>query len=173
MVGHMSVTASLVIGADGSTSLQGSSAGITSPEDRHNFLARRRQSDVIIIGGVTARHEGYRRTPAPLIVLSHTYPEIVGVNPNAYWWNLAPLEAIKRATTEFGSSIFIEGGASMIQELLSVGAISQLDLSITAASGGENRVVLSELLLNFNKITKSELNGTIFYSCTDPIRLQK
>lgn len=169
----MSVTASLVIGADGSTSLQGSSAGITSPEDQDQFLARRRQSDVIIIGGVTARHEGYRRTPVPLIVLSHTYPEIVGVNPNAFWWNLAPVEAIRRATTEFGSTIFIEGGASMIQELLAVGAISELYLNSTPATGGENRVVLSELLLKFNKVTKSELNGTIFYSCTDPIKLQK
>ena len=173
MVEHMSVRASLVIGADGSTSLQGSSEGITSPEDRDQFLAKRRQSDVIIIGGETARHEGYRKTPVPLIVLSHTSPETIGVNPKAHWWNLSPVEAIRRAETDFGSNIFIEGGASMIQELLAVGAISQLDLSITPARGGENRVVLSELLAYFNKITKSELNETIFYRCTDPITLQK
>ncbi len=169
----MSVSATLVIGADGSTSLFGSSDGITSPEDREQFLARRRTSDVIIIGGKTARHERYRRTPVPLIVLSHTYPEIVGENPKAHWWNLSPTEAIGRASMEFGPSVFIEGGASMIQELLSVGAISHFDLSITPAHSGENRVDLSELLSHFKKITKTERNGTLFYSCTEPITLQK
>ena len=173
MVAPMSVTATLVIGADGSSSLLGSSEGITSPEDRRQFLARRRQSDVILIGGKTALHERYRRTPVPLVVISHTYPAVVGQNPLAHWWNLSPTEAIKRASEEFGPSVFIEGGATMLRELLSIGAIMQFDLSITPATGGENRVDASELLSHFKRITRSEVNGTIFYRCTDPITLQK
>ncbi|MBI3429519.1 MAG: dihydrofolate reductase family protein [Actinobacteria bacterium] len=169
----MGVRATLVMGADGSTSFLGSSDGITSPEDRQQFLARRRQSDVIIIGGNTARYERYRWTPVPLIIISHTYPEMAGQNPKAQWWNLSPVEAIARASKEFGPSVFVEGGASMIQELLSVGAISHLDLSITPARGGENRVDSSSLLAHFKEITKTERNGTIFYSCMEPVTLQK
>ena len=169
----MSVTATLVLGADGSSSLLGSSEGISSPEDRRQFLARRLQGDVIIIGGKTALHERYQQTPAPLVVLSHTYPEIVGQNPLAHWWNLSPAEAIKRASEEFGPSVFIEGGATMIQGLLSIGAITEFDLSITPVTGGENRVSPSELLSHFKTVIKSEVNGTIFYRCTDPITLQK
>lgn len=165
----MSVYATLVMGADGSTSLLGNSDGITSPQDRQRFLTNRRKSDVILVGGNTARHERYRRTPVPLVIISHTHPDIVGENPRAHWWNLSPLEAVKKASSDFGSSVFVEGGISMIRELLDAGAIDQFDLSITPTTGGENREDPSVLLAHFKKVVKSELGGTTFYSCTEPI----
>lgn len=168
-VGFMNVYATLVMGRDGSTSLEGSSAGVTTAADRAQFLARRRQSDVIIIGGNTARNERYRRTPVPLVVLSHSYPEIVGENPRAHWWNLSPVEAVRKAEREFGPSIFIEGGVSMIGQLLSLGLISQLNLSVTPMSGGENRADLTELLSYFTVVEQNEKGDTIFYSCTKPL----
>ena len=165
----MSVHATLVMGRDGSTSFLGNSDGVTTPEDRTQFLATRRQSDVIIIGGNTARHERYRRTPVPLVILSHSYPEIIGENPKAHWWNLSPLEAVRKAEKEFGPSIFIEGGVSMIRQLLSLGLISQLNLSVTPMSGGENRTDLTELLSYFKVVEQNEKGDTVFYSCTKPI----
>lgn len=68
----MSVVATLVVGSDGSTSKESRSAGISSPEDRQAFLKRRREVDVIIVGGNTARHEPYNRTPVPLVVISRS-----------------------------------------------------------------------------------------------------
>ena len=68
----MSVVATLVVGSDGSTSKESRSAGISSPEDRKAFLQRRREVDVIIVGGNTARHEPYNRTPVPLVVISRS-----------------------------------------------------------------------------------------------------
>lgn len=165
----MSVRATLVMGTDGSTSFLGSSEGVTTPEDRAAFLASRRQSDVIIVGGNTARHERYRRTPVPLVILSHSYPQVVGENPRAHWWKLSPVEALRRAEEEFGPAIFIEGGVSMIRQLLSVGEISHLDISVTPMTGGENRIDLAELLGHFTVVTQKTLNGTIFYSCSEPI----
>jgi dihydrofolate reductase len=167
----MNVRATLVIGADGSTSFLGSSDGVTSPADRARFLATRRQGDVIIIGGNTARHERYRRTPVPLVVLSHTYPEIVAENPKAHWWNLSPSEAVRKAKEEFGPSIYIEGGVAMIHQLLPLGLISRLDLSVTPMSGGENRTDLAELLSYFNAVEQNNEDDTIFYSCTQPMQL--
>lgn len=168
-VGAMSVHATLVMGTDGSTSFLGNSDGVTSPEDRAQFLATRRQSDVIIVGGNTARHDRYLRTPVPLVVLSRSYPEILGTNPRALWWNLSPSEAVRKAEKEFGPAIFIEGGVSMIEELLSLGLISQLNLSVTPMSGGENRADLTQLLGYFNVVAQKVQNGTSFYSCTEPI----
>ncbi|MDP1720396.1 MAG: hypothetical protein Q8L08_05285 [Candidatus Nanopelagicaceae bacterium] len=167
----MSVHATLVMGADGSTSLLGTSDGVATPADRAQFLAARRQSDVIIVGGNTARHERYRRTPVPLVVLSRSYPEIVGENPKAHWWNLSPIEAVRKAEKEFGPLIFIEAGVSMIRQLLSLGLISQLDLSVTQMTGGENRADLTELLSHFTVVEQNERGDTIFYSCTKPIYL--
>lgn len=165
----MSVHATLVMGTDGSTSFLGNSDGVTSPEDRAQFLAARRESDVIIVGGNTARHDRYLRTPVPLVVLSRSCPEILGANPRALWWNLSPAEAVRKAEKEFGPSIFIEGGISMINQLLSRGLISQLNLSVTPMSGGENRADLAQLLGHFNAVSQKVHNGTSFYSCTDPI----
>lgn len=165
----MSVHATLVMGTDGSTSFLGSSDGVTSPEDRAQFLATRRQSDVIIIGGNTARHDRYRRTPVPLVILSHSYPEIIRENPRAHWWNLSPIEAVRKAEKEFGASILIEAGVSMIRQLLSLGVISQLSVSVTPMSGGENRADLTELLSYFTVVELNQKNDTIFYSCTEPI----
>lgn len=165
----MSVHATLVMGTDGSTSFLGDSDGVTTPEDRAQFLAARRQSDVIIVGGNTARHDRYLRTPVPLVILSHSYPEILGRNPRAYWWNLSPAEAVRKAEKEFGPAIFIEGGLSMVNQLLSLGLISQLNLSVTPMSGGENRADLSELLSYFTVVEQNEKGDTLFYTCTKPI----
>lgn len=158
----------LVMGIDGSTSLHGNSEGVTSPADRAQFLRTRRQGDVIIIGGKTALVESYRRTPLPLVVLSHSLPAVVSQNPQAHWWNLSPLAAINRAEKEFGPSIIIEGGISLIRQLLSARTITRLDLSVTPISGGENRIELNELLSHFKLVVEKSIDGTLFYSCTEP-----
>ena len=169
----MAVIASLVLGVDGSSSLMGSSDAITTPIDRERFLTRRRLSDAILIGGNTARNERYQRTPVPLIILSRTRPALLDQNPLAHWWHLSPLEAVVRAEQEFGSTISIEGGIALISELLDVGAISQLNLSITPNIGGEDRVDYPELLSHFEKVERNQADGTVFYTCTMPLMPQK
>lgn len=163
----MATVATLVLGVDGSTSLGGSSDGITSAVDRARFLARRRTSDCLIIGGNTARSERYQKTPVPLVILSRSLPDLISKNPLAHWWNLPPAEAVLRARAQFGIEILIEGGISIITELLDLGAIDQLELSVTQVSGGENRIEISELLRHFSHInkTRNQPEGTTFYSC--------
>ena len=160
----MSVVATLVVGSDGSTSKESRSAGVSSPEDRKAFLQRRREVDVIIVGGNTARHEPYNRTPVPLVVISRSLVNPVQGNHLALFWNCSPMTAVEKARALFGEKILIEGGISMINELITNKAIDQLELSVTPATGGEDTIDINHLLSNFSTINKRVESGTVFYS---------
>lgn len=160
----MSVVATLVVGSDGSTSKESRSAGISSPEDRKAFLQRRREVDVIIVGGNTARQEPYNRTPVPLVVISRSLVNPVQGNHLALFWNCSPGTAVEKARALFGEKILIEGGISMINELISLKLIDRLELSVTPATGGEEKVNIKELLSNFSQVSQREEAGTLFYS---------
>ena len=160
----MSVVATLVVGSDGSTSKESRSAGVSSPEDRKAFLQRRREVDVIIVGGNTARHEPYNRTPVPLVVISRSLVNPVQGNHLALFWNCSPMTAIEKARALFGEKILLEGGISMINELIANKAIDQLELSVTPATGGEDTIDINHLLSHFSTINKRVESGTVFYS---------
>lgn len=160
----MGVVATLVVGSDGSTSKEHRSAEVSSAEDRKAFLQRRRQVDVIIVGGNTARHEPYNRTPVPLVVISRSLVNPVQGNHLAHFWNCSPALAVSRARALFGDKILIEGGVSMINELLESKLIDHLELSVTPFSGGSDKVDIDQLLSHFSKISKTEESGTVFYS---------
>ena len=160
----MSIVATLVVGSDGSTSKESRSAGVSSVADRQVFLQRRREVDCIIIGGNTARHEPYNRTPVPLVVISRSLVNPVRGNHLALLWNCSPEQAVKKARIQFGDKILIEGGISMINELIDHGVIDQLELSVTPASGGDERIDWKELLARFSHCTSREVEGTTFYS---------
>ena len=160
----MSIVATLVVGSDGSTSKESRSAGVSSVADRQVFLQRRREVDCIIIGGNTARHEPYNRTPVPLVVISRSLVNPVQGNHLALLWNCSPEQAVEKARRQFGNKILIEGGITMINELIEHGAIDQLELSVTPASGGDERIDWKELLAKFSHCTSREIEGTTFYS---------
>ena len=160
----MSIVATLVVGSDGSTSKESRSAGVSSVADRQVFLQRRREVDCIIIGGNTARHEPYNRTPVPLVVISRSLVNPVQGNHLALLWNCSPVQAVEKARIQFGDKILIEGGISMINELIDHGVIDQLELSVTPASGGDERIDWKELLARFSHCTSREVEGTTFYS---------
>lgn len=160
----MSIVATLVVGADGSTSKESRSAGVSSPHDRQQFLQRRREVDCIIVGGNTARHEPYNRTPVPLVVISRSLVNPVQGNHLALFWNCSPVQAVEKARKLFGEKILIEGGISMINELIEQKVIDRLELSVTPATGGEDKIDWKELLNNFNTCDSHEVEGTTFYT---------
>ncbi len=162
-VAYMSVIASMVVGSDGSTSKDSKSAGVSSPADRRSFLARRRNVDCIIIGGNTARNEPYNQTPVPLVVLSRSLVNPVMGNHLALMWNASPAEAVERAARKFGSNILIEGGYSMISELLDSNLLTGLELSVTPESGGEGIIDWKSLVARFDSYKITEEDETLFY----------
>lgn len=173
-VGQVSVVAFIVLGSDGSSSLDGTSTALSTPADRRVFLKSRRAFDCILIGGKTARSDSYLRTPVPLVIVSHSRPSVLDQNPHAHWWNCSPGEALLRAQTEFGPRIAIEGGISFLTNLLEKGLVDELRLSITPRSGGENKINSAQLLDQFQDISVTKLDDTIFYICSAPkVRIQK
>lgn len=161
----MLVVATLVVGSDGSATIDAKSKGISSSADRKKFLQRRRKMDCIIIGGNTARNEPYQKSPIPVIVLSRKSANPLAGNPLACLWNSSPTNALNRALEEFGDNILIEGGPALINEFINLNLIDEFELSITQVSGGENKIDVAKVLGAFSKKEKLEIEGTIFWSC--------
>ena len=162
----MAVIATLVVGADGSTTKDGSSQGVTSGADRAHFLEHRRLADCIFIGGNTARTEPYLRTPVPVVVISRQLNNPLASNPLAHCWSLSPVAGLAKAIDIFGPRIHVEAGASMISELIAANLIDQLELSITSATGGEMRIDIDSLLGTFTTREERVIDGTRFVSAS-------
>ena len=160
----MPIIATLVVGADGSTSKNGNSAGVTTELDRTEFLQRRRRADCIIIGGNTARTEPYQRTPVPVVVLSRALVNPLSGNRLAHCWNLSPVKAVDKALETFGPRIHIEAGATVIEELVAAGRIDELELSVTAVRDGEDKLDVEKFLTHFTIIKDQSVDGTRFIS---------
>lgn len=158
----MSVFASLVVGADGSTSKNGSSSGISSGADRTTFLARRRNADFILIGGQTARTEPYHRTPVPIVVTSRSMINALADNRLAHWWNLPPVIALEKGVKKFGPNVLVEAGTQLINELIQARVLDGIYLSITSVTGGDDVIDIEALLSNFTSVQRDEIQGTLF-----------
>lgn len=158
----MPVYASLVLGADGSSSKSGSSRLLSSGADRTAFLERRRQVDFILIGGRTARSEPYLRTPVPVVVASHSMVNSLASNRLAHWWNTSPAIALERGIARFGENVLVEAGALFINQLINDELLDGIYLSITKVSDGEDKVNYEELIANFASVKKTTLDGDTF-----------
>ena len=160
----MRVLANLVLGSDGSTTLDGSSKALSSATDRKRFHELRAQASAILIGGNTARSEPYSTTPVPLAVITRSgdIPESVRGNPKAQIWELDPISAIKKAGEEFGGNILVEGGINLVQELLIANQIDELYLTLSKKSGGENVYDLSALTRDFTVESSEKIDGETF-----------
>jgi len=158
----MAVFASLVVGADGSTSKGGNSRGIASGIDRTTFLARRRSADFLLIGGATARTEPYHRTPVPVVISSRSLISALADNRSAHWWNLSPTQALARGKKLFGPNVLVESGPAIINELIANGVLDGIYLSVTSVIGGESPIDTEELLGNFQEIEQEMIDGTNF-----------
>ena len=163
----MSTVASLVVGRDGSTSKDESSNGVSSDADRKAFLTRRRKVDCILVGGNTARHEPYKQTPVPLVIISRSHINPVAGNDLSHLWNMSPAQALAKAKEKFGERILIEAGISIIVELIDQGLIDQLDLSVTPITGGDEPIDWQELLNRFAHTNLTSIDGTDFYVATN------
>ena len=144
------------MGQDGSTSKDGSSAGVSTNTDRERFLKRRREFDCIIIGGNTARNERYSFTPCPLVVISRNPSNVLISNPNAVWWNMEPKLALEKARREFGPDVLIEAGPVLLNQFLNEGLVDQIEISVTPITGGADLINLNDALRGF-EITNDEI----------------
>ena len=156
-------TANLIVGKDGSTTKSGSSIGLSTDEDRNRFKALRDRSDLILIGGNTARGEPYKRTPIPLYILTHTKVRLQPKNQLAKQFVLTPLQMIEEISTNFKNKqvspihLLIEAGPTLLQLMISQGLVDHLYLTVNLQEVGENPISISELTKGFELISSEDI----------------
>ena len=159
------VAANLVIGADGSTTFNGSSRGLSFPADRLRFHQLRAEFHAILIGGNTAKNEPYGKTPLPLIVLSHhPLPALIKANERAVLWDLSLPVAITRAKQEYGD-LLVEAGPKLLSAALRLGLLTELFVTISPATPGENQIDLNEFIAGAEEISRESIDdapGALF-----------
>ncbi len=156
-------TANLIVGKSGATTLAGSSIGLSTEEDRRRFKLLREESDLIIIGGNTARREPYKRTPVPLYILTHSKVRLQPKNQLAKQFLMPPAQLFKEISENFppiddtcAIKVLVEAGPVLLQSLIDQGLIDHLHLTTNIVKDGENRISVKELTSNF-KLTRQEI----------------
>jgi riboflavin biosynthesis pyrimidine reductase len=152
------------MGIDGSTSINGGSAQLSSKVDLLKFHELRSKANSILIGGNTARNEPYERTPVPLVIISKSgeIPEGVRNNPLVNIWDLDPASAVSKAQGLFGPDVLVEGGIALLSALLQANLIQELFLTISAKTDGENVYDLNSLTRDFTVLSSEKLGDDTF-----------
>lgn len=156
------VVANLVIGADGATTLGGSSTGLSAPADRARFHQLRGEFKAILIGGNTARNEPYAKTPIPLIVLSHLpLTGTVASNPRAIAWNTSLPDAVALALQNYGD-LLLEAGPVLLRSAIASDLLTEIFITLSDRLGGENPVELAEFTQSGVEISREPFDGGLF-----------
>lgn len=158
------VTANLIVGKDGSTSISGSSTPLSTQEDRERFQALRLKNDLILIGGNTARREPYKKTPIPLYILTHTKVRLQPKNQLAKQFSLSIKEMISEIGSKFESgkeviNLLVEAGPGLLTQMISDSLIDQFYLTINLELTGDNQISISDLTRSF-ELVESEIVGS-------------
>jgi riboflavin biosynthesis pyrimidine reductase len=158
------VTANLIVGKDGSTSISGSSTPLSTQEDRERFQALRLKNDLILIGGNTARREPYKRTPIPLYILTHTKVRLQPKNQLAKQFSLSAKEMIAEICTKFENgkeviNLLVEAGPSLLTQMISDSLIDLFYLTVNLELTGDNQISISDLTRSF-ELVEYEIVGS-------------
>jgi riboflavin biosynthesis pyrimidine reductase len=152
------VSANLIVGVDGSTTANGSSIGLSNDEDRQRFHQLRGESDLILIGGNTARREPYKRTPIPLYILTHSKVKLQPKNQLAKQFQLTPKQLLEEVGGKFESSselpikLLVEAGPKLLLEMITQSLVDYLYLTVSLNKKGENKVDIDELTKYFRLV---------------------
>ena len=162
-------TANLIVGKDGSTTVAGSSTPLSTDEDRRRFHQLRTDSDLILIGGNTARREPYKRTPIPLYILTHTKVRLAPKNQLAKQYTMTPTQMINEISNNFppqdskaGIRLLVEAGPKLLQQMIDQSLIDQIYLSINLEKTGDNQISIEALTSTFKLITTEVISACEF-----------
>jgi riboflavin biosynthesis pyrimidine reductase len=160
------VIANLIVGRDGSTCKNGSSIGLSTPADRKLFHQLRNGSSAILIGGNTARREPYKKTVIPLYIITHSKLRLQPKNQLAKQLNLDPQTAINyildKIADQPSAQLLIEAGPKLLLELIQIGLVDKLYLTINKNLNGENKIDLNQLTASFKLISTRQEDGCEF-----------
>ena len=164
---EMTVIASLVVGSNGATSLNGRSSGLSSAPDRARFLQRHRSAAAFIIGKKSASIESYATCQVPIFIFTRStqrlelhHPMMQQVTVDR---NLA--EITQLINLRITGDIVVEAGASLLRSLIEVNVIEILELSISPIAGDDDYIDIDELLSTFEIVDEEIIDGTRLLKC--------
>jgi riboflavin biosynthesis pyrimidine reductase len=161
-------SANLIVGSDGSTTLAGSSIGLSTEEDRRRFHELRSKNDLILIGGNTARREPYKRTPIPLYILTHTKVRLQPKNQLVKQFALTPAAMIEEIKSSFNPeqsatiNLLVEAGPALLKQMVEAGLIDNLYLTVNLEKTGENLISITDLTKGFELISRENITPCDF-----------
>jgi riboflavin biosynthesis pyrimidine reductase len=165
----LQVSANLIVGKDGSTTRHGSSTGLSPDADRKRFHQLRQESDLIIIGGNTARQEPYKRTPIPLYIITHAKVRLVPKNHLAKQFQLTPAQLLNDIKFNFPINkqsrpikVLVEAGPKLLQEMIDQSLIDYLYLTVNTQLAGEHQIQIKSLINGFDVISNEQIDGCEF-----------
>jgi riboflavin biosynthesis pyrimidine reductase len=157
-------TANLIVGNDGSTTSNNSSIGLSTDEDRLRFQQLRSRSDLILIGGNTARREPYKRTPIPLYILTHAMVRLQPKNQLAKQFSLGIGEMFSEISNNFPPTnstspinLLVEAGPVLLKQMIDLRLIDHLYLTKNLEKNGENKISIEELTRPFKLVTNERV----------------
>ena len=162
-------TANLIVGSDGSTTANNSSIGLSTDEDRLRFKQLRSKSDLILIGGNTARREPYKRTPVPLYILTHAKVRLQPKNQLAKQFSMGITDLFSEISNNFlpteitsPINLLVEAGPILLQEMIDLSLINHLYLTKNLEKSGENKISIEELTATFKLISSERVGSCEF-----------
>lgn len=161
------VTANLIVGQDGSTTLNGSSTALSTATDRLRFHQLRDHQELIIIGGNTARREPYKRTPIPLYILTHAKIRLQPKNQLAKQFQLTPAQLLAEISNNFQCdqpqiNVLVEAGPNLLMQMIDQSLIDYLYLTVNLDKQGENKISISDLVENFELLESEKIEDCEF-----------
>jgi len=162
-------TANLIVGSDGSTTANNSSIGLSTDEDRLRFQQLRSKSDLILIGGNTARREPYKKTSVPLYILTHAKVRLQPKNQLAKQFSMGITDLFSEISnnfppTEINSPInlLVEAGPVLLQEMIDLSLINHLYLTKNLEKNGENKISIEALTATFKLMSNERVGSCDF-----------
>jgi hypothetical protein len=156
----MSVIATLNVGANGATSLAGSSAGISTAADRERFLKLHRRAGLHIAGANSASSELYSSAKIPLVILTRSTAS-QSEQGREFINTSGGLPGVMREIKErFPAPIVVEAGPNLLTALVNQGCIEEIELSISPLNGDGNFINYVELLTHFDLRSDKTIDGT-------------
>ena len=157
------------MGSDGSTTANNSSIGLSTDEDRLRFKQLRSKSDLILIGGNTARREPYKRTPVPLYILTHAKVRLQPKNQLAKQFSMGITDLFSEISNNFSPikttspiNLLVEAGPILLQEMIELSLINHLYLTKNLEKSGENKISIEELTATFKLISNERVGACEF-----------
>jgi riboflavin biosynthesis pyrimidine reductase len=158
---HMSVIATINVGRNGATSINGGSQGLSSAEDRQRFLTLHRSAGSYLVGRNSYLAERYSSTSTPIYILSESNLPIDGAPANlTVIAGRTLIESAQEIYKKGPHPIVVEAGVSLLIPLIESGCIDELELSISPIDGDAHFVDVEVILSHFEIVEDYLVDGT-------------